>query len=392
MTGKRIINFIKSPNALIFAFVLVTALGAAAPFFNFIATYLTRIGMSQKDISTVMALRPIAQIVGQFFWGIAADRSKSINRIMVYQMTGIIGSSIFMFFAKGFWPILISIMLYLFFYGALYPLIDTICMDMVNKGRLNSYGSIRTMTSLGYSISSWGSGFFAEANPSSIFIITAVCVTAALLLAFKLPTTQGQRIKGEKFNSLKFFMRPMVFIPLAGYLILEIVYSSLDSTFPVYLSIDLGAGESMYGLSMALRVMGELLILPFTRFIQKKLSFKNAFAIFMLASTVRFIICALTQNIYVLVFTSIIMGISTIGTFTWLVNYCGNLAPAHGKATVQSHMWMAFSIAQVLGSYTIRFFYPTVDSPVYFWVAAAIMTFGAVLVLFAKVDKIAAKF
>ena len=112
----------------------------------------------------------------------------------------------------------------------------------------------------------------------------------------------------------------------------------------------------------------------------------------MLCSVVGIGVCAFTDNTVVLLLASCIMGVSCIGALTWLVNYLGNLAPAHGKATVQSHTWLGFSIAQILGNYSIRFFTPTVGSPIYFYVTAAIMAFGAGLMLFAKIDKEASHF
>ena len=42
---------------------------------------------------------------------------------------------------------------YYFFYSAIYPLMDTISMDMVARGQLSSYGNVRIMTTLGYILS-----------------------------------------------------------------------------------------------------------------------------------------------------------------------------------------------------------------------------------------------
>ena len=391
MTKKSISNIIKGPNAPMFVFMLVTALGSAAPF-AFLATYLARVGMTQVQISTILALFPVAAIASQFLWGIIADKSKTINTVMSLQLGGIVLSAILMFISRGFLPMLISVLLYSFFYSALYPLIDTVCIDMVNKGQLANYGNIRVMTSLGYSFSVWFSGIASEAFPASIFIIMGGFTAIALLVSFKIPVTLGERKKGEKFNSLKFFAKREVFIPLITYLVLELVYSSINSSMPIYVSIDLGLGEGFYGLFMAIRVAGEFLVLPFTRRIQRLLSYRKAYIFFMLCSVVGIGVCAFTDNTVVLLLASCIMGVSCIGALTWLVNYLGNLAPAHGKATVQSHTWLGFSIAQILGNYSIRFFTPTVGSPIYFYVTAAIMAFGAGLMLFAKIDKEASHF
>ncbi len=389
--GKAVKHALTSPNAPMFIYCLVAALGVGAPM-AFLSTYLAREGMSSEQISYIMAVRPIAQIIGQYIWGIIADKSKTINKILAMLMIGVAASAVMFFFSNGFAMLLLATAVYYFFYSSLYPLMDTICLDMVARGQLRSYGDIRLMTSIGYIISVWFSGIVSEKMPSSIFIVMAVFTTIATITMIKIPRAAGQRKKGEKFNSLSFFAQPIVLIPLLSYLILQLVYASFDATFPIYFSIDLNGGDGLYGLSMAIRVAGEFCVLPFLSKIQRKVSFKLAFGAFMFMSAIRFFICCITRNVWLLTFTPIISGIGNIGAFTWLINYCGNLAPAHGKATVQSHLWMTFSIVQILGSLSIRFFVPTVDSPLYFLVCALAMVAAGLVMVFAKVDKEAARF
>lgn len=389
--GKAVKHTLTSPNLPMFIYCLVAALGVGAPM-AFLSTYLAREGMTSEQISYIMAVRPIAQIAGQYIWGIIADKSKTINKILAMLMIGVASSAVMFFFSSGFFMLLLSTAVYYFFYASLYPLMDTICLDMVAKGQLRSYGDIRLMTSIGYVISVWFSGIVSEKMPSSIFIVMAVFTTIATVTMIKIPRAAGQRKKGESFNSLKFFAQPTVIIPLVSYLILQLVYASFDATFPIYFSIDLNGGDGLYGLSMAIRVAGEFCVLPFLSKITRKVSFKLAFAVFMLLSAIRFFICCITQNVWLLTFTPIISGIGNIGAFTWIINYCGNLAPAHGKATVQSHLWMTFSIVQILGSLSIRYFAPTTESPVYFFVCGIAMVIAALVMVFAKIEKEATRF
>ncbi len=389
--GKMVKHALTSPNAPMFIYCLVAALGVGAPM-AFLSTYLAREGMTEGQISYIMAVRPVAQILGQYIWGIIADKSKTINRILAMLMIGVSGSAALFFFGNGFAMMLLATATYYFFYASLYPLMDTICLDMVAKGKLRSYGDIRLMTSIGYIISVWFSGIISEKMPASVFIVMFVFTTIATFTMIKIPRVAGLRKKGEKFNSLKFFIQPIVLIPLLSYLILQLVYASFDAVFPIYFSIDLNGGDALYGLSMAIRVAGEFCVLPFLGKIQRKISFKVAFALFMIMSAIRFFICCITKNVWILTFTPIISGIGNIGAFTWLINYCGNLAPDHGKATVQSHLWMTFSIVQILGSLSIRYFTPSVESPVYFLVCALAMVGAALVMVFAKISKEASKF
>ena len=389
--GRTVKHAVTSPNFPMFVYCLVAALGVGAPM-AFLTTYLAREGMSSEQISYIMAVRPIAQIAGQYIWGIIADKSKTINKILAMLMIGVAGSAVMFFLGSGFFMMLLSTAVYYFFYSSLYPLMDTICLDMVSKGQLRSYGDIRLMTSIGYIASVWFSGIVSEKMPASIFIVMFVFTAVATVTMIKIPRAAGLRKKGEKFNSLKFFIQPTVLVPLCSYLILQLVYASFDATFPIYLSIDLNGGDALYGLSMAIRVAGEFCVLPFLSKLTRKVPFKLAFGSFMLFSAIRFFICCLTHNVWILTLTPIISGIGNIGAFTWIINYCGNLAPAHGKATVQSHLWMTFSIVQIIGSLSIRFFTPTTESPVYFLVCALAMVGAALVMVFAKIEKEATRF
>ncbi len=388
---RRIKGVLTSPNMPMFLYCLVTALGVAAPM-AFLTTYVTKIGMNTSQLSYITAIRPIAMIAGQYIWGIVADRSKTINRVLALLMCGVVVSAGVYMVMQTFWGVMIATIIYYFFYSAIYPLMDTISMNMVADGRIRSYGDIRVMTSLGYVISVWVSGILSEINPIFIFVVMGVCTALATLTMIWIPKTAGLRKKGEKFNSLKFFMNPLVLFPLLAYLILQFVYASFDAVFPIYLSIDLGGGDSLYGLSMAIRVAGEFLVLPFLNKIQKIMPFKVACAVFFSLSVCRFIISAFTVNTVVLTIASLLSGIGNIGNFTWIINYCGKLAPEKGKATVQSHMWMLYSVAQVFGSLSIRYFAPKAGSSVYFWACAACMAFAAVMALVSKIDKEASRF
>ncbi len=388
---RRIKSAVLSPNAPMFLYCLITALGVAAPM-AFLTTYVTKIGMDTAQLSYITAIRPIAMILGQYIWGIVADRSKTINRVLALLMSGVVASAVIFMFMQTFWGVMIATVVYYFFYSAIYPLMDTISMNMVASGQIRSYGDIRVMTSLGYVISVWGSGVLSEINPVLIFVVMGVCTLLATITMIWIPKAAGQRKKGEKFNSFKFFINPLVLFPLLAYLILQLVYASFDAVFPIYLSIDLGGGDSLYGLSMAIRVSGEFFVLPFLNKIQKVLPFKVACAVFFMLSVSRFIISAFTTNVVVLSVVSLLTGIGNIGNFTWIINYCGKLAPEKGKATVQSHMWMLYSVAQVFGSLSIRYFAPTVGSSLYFWVCAACMAVAAAMALLSKVDKDASRF
>lgn len=340
-----------------FFFYACTSIGLIAPM-AFLPTFMTRLGVTSSQLGILMALRPAAMIVGQFIWGQVADRSKTINKILFLLISGSVGAGVIFLLAKNFYELAAATILYYFFYSAICPLMDTIALDMVDKGLIPSYGNIRIMITLGYVISSSITGILCQKNPYYMFFMIIGFGLLAIVTLLMVEKTPGRRQKGVKFKSFQFFWKGAILLPLGLYLILQFVYAAADVIFPVYLSINLGAGDSMYGYSMALRVLGEFLILPFIGRISKRISFRNAISIFMLFSALRFFICIFTVNPVALVLVSILSGIGNIGAFSWIMMYINNQSPPEGKATVQSQMWMMFSIAQVIGNLCTGYFMP----------------------------------
>ena len=386
---KRVYDRYRNSVLPMFFYCFLTAFGLNAPM-AFLPTFVTRMGMTAAELGILMAFRPIAMIVGQFIWGRVADRARSVNSVLMILMFGTVGSSVVFLFATNFYIMLTAIVGYYFFYSAIYPLMDTISMDMVARGQLSSYGNVRIMTTLGYILSVSLTGTLSGINPSFMFIVVIGVGVLSILFLFQVEKTESKRVKGMKFNSAKFFMQKVVMVPLLTYLVLQFVYSSFDIVFPVYISINLGAGDGIYGYSMALRVFGECLVLPFINKITKRISFKTAIILFIMLSVLRFAITGLTTNIMALLFVSILSGIGNIGSFTWVMMYINELAPPEGKATVQSTMWMMFSIAQVGGNLITGLVMP--DSTVgvgrwYFFACAGIMALSAVVYSLYKTDK-----
>lgn len=386
---KKVYGRYRNSVLPMFFYRFLTAFGLNAPM-AFLPTFVTRMGMTAAELGVLMAFRPVAMIVGQFIWGRVADRSRSVNSVLMILMFGTVGSSVIFLFATNFYIMLTAIVGYYFFYSAISPLMDTISMDMVARGQLSSYGNIRIMTTLGYILSVALTGTLSGINPSFMFIIVIGVGVFCILFLFQVEKTESKRVKGMKFNSAKFFMQKIVMVPLLTYLVLEFVYSSFDIVFPVYISINLGAGDGIYGYSMALRVLGEFLVLPFINKITKRISFKTAIILFIMLSVLRFAITGLTTNIMALLFVSILSGIGNIGSFTWLMMYINELAPPEGKATVQSTMWMMFSIAQVGGNLITGLVMP--DSSVgvgrwYFFACAGVMALSAVVYSLYKTDE-----
>lgn len=391
MLGKKIKGLFSNPAYAMIAFNIIAALGMAAPL-SYLSAYLARIGVTNAQISTMSAVRTAATIVGLFLWGYVADKSKNINVILGMLLSGVVSSAVLFILFRNYIGIFIAGVVYSFFFSAVYALQDTICLNLVAKGAIKNYGRVRVMGSLGYIISVWFSGIMSEQNPVSVFYIMGGFTLASILVLALLPKTEGQRKKKEKFNTLKFFTQPTVIFFLIAYQLAHFIMATFGTQFSIYYSVDLGAGDGLLGLSLAIKVGGEFLVLPFIKKIQKLLKYKYAFALFCFLPTISYLVCALSQNMICLLLFPIFVQIGYIGGLTWLISYVGKLAPENGKATVQSHIWLISAIVTIFASISMRYFSVETGPFIYFIVLAGLSLIAGIIPLFSKTDTNAADF
>ncbi|WP_175615197.1 MFS transporter [Piscibacillus halophilus] len=124
---------------------------------SYLPVYLQGKGLNGSEIGWVLAVGPFAAIISQPFWGYLSDKYKTVKKILLLCIIGlIIFSSIFFSMNHFIWIMMIGFFFY-FFATPIGALGDSLAQRRADEVGV-SFGTIRTWGSIGFATSSLAIG------------------------------------------------------------------------------------------------------------------------------------------------------------------------------------------------------------------------------------------
>src|SRR5690625_1590530 len=120
---------------------------------SFLPIYLQYKGLTGTEIGWVLAIGPFASIISQPFWGYLSDKYKTVKRMLIFSVIGMLVLSITFFQMNHLFAILIVGAFFYFFSSPIGALSDSLAQRRANELHI-SFGSIRTWGSIGFAFSS----------------------------------------------------------------------------------------------------------------------------------------------------------------------------------------------------------------------------------------------
>src|SRR5690625_2637465 len=120
---------------------------------SFLPLYLKYKGLSGTEIGWVLAIGPFASIISQPFWGYLSDKYKTVKRMLILSIIGMLVMSITFFNMDSLLTILIIGALFYFFSSPVGALSDSLAQRRAQDLHI-SFGSIRMWGSVGFAFSS----------------------------------------------------------------------------------------------------------------------------------------------------------------------------------------------------------------------------------------------
>jgi PPP family 3-phenylpropionic acid transporter len=171
--------------AKLYYFSFFAAIGAIAPFFNI---FLQQRGLSGTEIGVLGSLAPLVSLVANPFWGAVADRFQIHQVVLAFcvLMAGVL--SVPFIWLNGFLPILLLLLVMIFFRTPVPALLDTAVMGMIAHNGA-SYGRQRLFGSIGFLLTSYGLGQVMAADDLDLifWVHGALLAVGCMLLSFLLP-------------------------------------------------------------------------------------------------------------------------------------------------------------------------------------------------------------
>lgn len=257
---------------VIYTYFSLSAL-AAGSYMAFINVYLYDIGLTKMEIGLFSAIAPLAAMIIQPLFAMAADRARAKNTVALILLGALAAVSALFIALNGRivaetarsglvsvgsrTQIAALMSLWTGIQAGLLAISNAIALEHLHElGMAERFGRARLCYSLGYAASGGVLGRLVAQNMAWIFPAAAILCLLSLLPLALMPRVSGKQAEGERIPWTGIFAYRRLII-LLGFAFLLCVSNSFVYTFmPVYF-IRLGGTNEMYGYSVLFMVAVE---------------------------------------------------------------------------------------------------------------------------------------
>ena len=214
------------------ALYALTYMGTAI-YNSYIALYLRHIGFNQAAIGSLLAVSPFIAIITQPVWGMAGDRSRTKNRILLLLLAGSAATVVGYRVSTGFSYLLCATAVFTVFQASVGPVGEAITLEYLASSNWK-YGPIRMAGTVGYAVMAVVAGVFANRSLSSIFLLYGAVTLLAFMVAAGLPKIQGHQSGGKKAPLWALFKDRELVLLMAFALVFNVSISFYSAFFPLW--------------------------------------------------------------------------------------------------------------------------------------------------------------
>lgn len=226
---------------------------------SFLPLYLKYKGLNGTEIGWVLAIGPFASIFSQPFWGYMSDKYKTVKRMLLICIVGLLISSVLFFQMNELIAILLMGAVFYFFTTPIGALSDSLAQRRADDLHV-SFGSIRTWGSIGFAVSSLIIGEFLSSAGIGYMIWPYLFFgIIALLVVFRLTDVKVEH-EQIQFKDVSQIMKNKPFLIFLFFImLLAISHRANDSFIGLYIA-QLGGSEGMVGWAWFIGVASEAVV------------------------------------------------------------------------------------------------------------------------------------
>ncbi len=322
--------------------------GAFTPFINL---YFSRLGFSGVQIGSLAAIGVLVGTAAAFFWAALADGFRLHNRILNLALLLTPLAVLLIFGAKGYESILLLFALVSFLTSPIIPLIDSATVEQV-KIHNSSYGALRLWGSIGWSVSTWVTGWLIQQSGLHwLFYASAAAMAVTFVLSFLLPPRLPV-IRASAGRGIRRLLRQDMLIFLVSVFILSATSSAVSSFFSIYLD-HIGAGEALIGLNWTFAAVSEVPLMFYSGALIKRFGAGRLVAASFVLYALRWLLYSFIEIPVLVLAVQLIGGFSFALFLTSGIAYVTQRAPA-GLTTTALIIFdtVVFGLAGIAGSMT----------------------------------------
>ena len=362
-----------------FYFSYFALLGVIAPYWSL---YLIDSGLSAVEVSYIAAAMMATKIISPYILGLIADLSG--KPVLVVRISSLISLIAFfgIFYADGFLPILLVVILFGFFWNAEIGQFEAITLSSLGKNN-SYYGKVRSWGSIGFILAVVGLGLFFSKYSISLLPIVMTFLLAMILLSSFMVSDKKKTGCVSKENSIKKILsNKNVLIFFSVCFLVQVAHGPYYTYFSIYLS-EFGFSNSTIGILWAFSVIPEIFMFVFMSNLQQRFSFKAILIISLSVNMIRWSMVALFGESLILLFISQLGHAFTFASFhaisvQWIRKSFTIGTQGQGQALYSA---LSFGFGGAVGALLSGYLWSL--SHLYIWYfAAAIGLMATLLILF----------
>ena len=317
---------------------------------NFFTVYLNDIGVDSRTIGILMALAPLASLLGQPVWGNIGDRVRYKNSLLLLLCFAAAAMSVLLSLSANVFLIGAFLALFAFFYMSVQPVGDAVTLEALERDQM-PFGPVRITASLSFALLSGMSGLFLTGHSERVPWVTALLLLLTGLCVLAMPRISGHRKKSDRSGMRELFRYKhmmMVFL-LSGCIMIGMVF--FYNFFSIYYKEDLGGTQSMLGICYFISAFVELpFLLASDRLYQKF----GVVRILLFSGTImglRWLILAAVHSPWTAMASQVLHSCCFLMMSFTVIKYVNESVPPQYKAAGQMlYTLFTLSIARVAGA------------------------------------------
>ncbi|WP_088105287.1 MFS transporter [Halalkalibacter urbisdiaboli] len=223
---------------------------------SYIPVFFREEGLSGSQVGMLMAVGPFATIIAQPIWGYMSDKYKTIKRMILLTLLGVLTTGFVFIFMDSFNGYLVMMFVLFLFLSSSTALGDSLSQRTASDKKI-SFGRIRMWGSLGFASTSLIAGYILMViGVQHAMILMLVMAFIASVLAFTLKDITVTNKPVTILSALRVGLNPalLLFFPCA--MLISISHRTNDSFLGIYI-MELGGPESLIGWSWFIGVATE---------------------------------------------------------------------------------------------------------------------------------------
>lgn len=317
---------------------------------GFISVYFSSKGFNSAQIAWPMTAVSVISIFSQPMWGALGDRSASRNRVLRLMCALAAGLILLLPLSDHLLYLSVALGLFAASYTAIQPMGDSVILESLQERR-QPFGPMRLVGTYSFAVASIVVGRLVDGHSERVPWLTTLLLGLVFLSTYRLPPAAGHAREkgGAKMSALLKDKKLMTLIALVT--LLQVTLGFFYVFFPVHFTHLPGGSPALLGWAFFLSAVSETPFLLLSDKLFEKLGVGRLLLISAASLAVRWLILALTNNVWVALASQLLHGWGFIVLTVTMAKYISLTVPEALRARGQMLLAVSgFGVARVAGN------------------------------------------